>query len=249
MIRGKYEKNSLAKKFDDPRAELTLKYTAKNGTQMEVVIVYKLLLAQTPLATIRFIELVNEGFYNDTFVDSYISQYHYVTLGRYLYKNSTVQENNPKVYLQNPSELTFKGEFKSNGYKEPKAGYAQFKMLSLAMYHGDYTEENNNFDSANGYLIMALSTTNMLNSENYAVFAEMQTVTLRRGEQDPVTYTNRAPDDFVQNLCNTDRDSKRVYADVDETNYSTVSMMRIHVSVQFRLLGDYDWSQLPGVGK
>ena len=240
--------NSLAKKFDDPQVELTLDYTAKNGTKMQVVIVYKLLLTQTPLAVIRFVQLVNDGFYDNTFVDSYVSQYHYVTMGRYLYKPSTVQQNNPNAYFQNASEQTFKGEFKSNGYKEPKDGYAQFKILSLAMYHADYTEEDNNFDAANGYLIMALSA-NSLNSDNYAVFAEMNSVTIKRGDSEPVTYTNRAPDDFVQNLSNTDRDSKRVYKDVSEQDFSTISMMRIHVSVQFRLLGDYDWSKLPKVGK
>ena len=126
--------NSLAKKFDDPQAELTLDYTAKNGTKMQVVIVYKLLLTQTPLAVIRFVQLVNDGFYDNTFVDSYVSQYHYVTMGRYLYKPSTVQQNNPNAYFQNASEQTFKGEFKSNGYKEPKDGYAQFKILSRRLH-------------------------------------------------------------------------------------------------------------------
>lgn len=238
--------NSLAKKFENPQAQVTLNYTAKNGTEMEAVIVYDLLLTQTPLATIRFIQLVNDEFYDGTFIDAYVSSLHYVKFGKYTC-TSEDQKSTSVKYYQNPCDVTFKGEFKSNDYKEPKDGYAQFKMMSLAMYHDDYTEDNNNFDSANGYIMMTLSTTNIPNFENYAVFAEMNSITLKRGDNEPIGPLSKVPEDLRANLSQTGTTSQKVYTDSTEENYSTISLMSTLVKVKIELLGDYDWSKLPTV--
>ena len=134
--------DSLTKKCPNPQAEVTINYTV-SGKDIEAKITYDLLLSQTPLATLKFIELVNDGFYNDSIMDSYDSTNHYMTLGRYLYKPSQIQQDNKLTYYRNPLEGSFKGEFKSNNYKQPKEGYAQFDILSLAMYHDAWTKMSN----------------------------------------------------------------------------------------------------------
>ena len=178
---SKAQVNAIAKNFDDPQAEMTLDYTS-NGENVEVKITYNLLLTKTPLAAIRFIQLTNEGFYDDTVVDYYNSTNHYWTLGRYRYEESKIQTQGKMVYLQNPCDKTFKGEFESNGYGMPKGGYAKFRILSLAMYYEPWTETDNTFDTANGHLIMSAanesSNASTLNSANYAVFAEMDSISV-----------------------------------------------------------------------
>lgn len=228
---------SAARICETPQAEVTLTYSV-NNTSVKVCIVYDLLLRQAPLATLRFIELVNDGFYDNTVADTYNSTYGYLIMGRYSY----VAES--KKYYMHPSEETFKGEFKSNSYPQPADGYARFKMASLAMYHEDWTEENNTFDSANGYLMLMLSS-EKLNPDNYAVFAYLSSVTVTRDgkESDPFTTI---PSDVYTNLTSTSRTTRAVY-NADETTTQSVSMLSTLVTIQARMLGDYDWSALPKV--
>lgn len=256
---SKHQVNKLAKEFDKPQAEMTLNYTTSNDKEVEVKITYDLLLTQTPLATIRFIQLVNEGFYNETVIDTYNKTDKYMVLGRYLYKDSKVQKEGTKVYIQNVSDKTFKGEFESNGYREPKDGYAQFKIFSLGMYHDAYTEENNNFDSANGYLIFAMAN-QTLNPANYAVFAQMASVSFKRNAEAEATVYTKVPSDLLDQLTSftgTNTPSKTsssyngIYTDDSETNTVSPapSVMSTVVTVHIRMLGDYDWSKLPTVGR
>ncbi len=243
----KSQVKSLVKRYERPQAEMTFHYTADN-MDVEVKVVYDLLLDKTPLATVRFIQLVNEGFYNDTFFDYYNgpSQYNYLTLGRYLEKKSIVSDKT--VYLKNPSETTFKGEFKSNGYKEPEGGYAQFGILSLAMYHDAWTEDNNTFDTACGYLIMSTST-KTLNSDNYAVFAHLSSMSVRYDDGTPIVQNNVRGEVLKVLTASNNATSRTVYDDESETNSSSVSMKRDVIKVEFKILGDYDWSKLPQIGK
>ncbi len=239
--------NSLAKTYENPQAQLTLNYTV-NSNDVEVKIIYNLQLKKTPIATVRFIQLVQEGFYDGAFLENYNSSYHYMTLGRYVRADSLLQENKT-VYLQNPSDVTFKGEFKSNGYKEPDGGYAQFQIMSLAMYHDDWTETNNTFDDANGYLIMAMAN-QTLNSDNYAVFAQMDSISYKIGEGEYGKATAKVPSTILSNLTGfTAKTSRTVYDDDSEVNSSSVSLMSTVVRVHFEMLGDYDWSKLPQIGK
>ena len=244
---SKAQVRQLAKEFDDPQAELTINYEVNNKA-VEVKITYKLLLTQAPLATIRFIQLVNDGFYDDTLLDSYNSNYKYALFGRYLYKESKVQGAGEMEYYQNPCDVTFKGEFKSNRYKQPQEGYAQFKMMSLAMYHEDWTEDNNTFDSANGYVIMALSS-KTLNSDNYAVFADMISATVKYADgEESAPFTN-FPSDIHTQLTQSSTISRDVYEDDSEVNSSKVSIKSPNFIVHIRMLGNYDWSKLPSIGK
>lgn len=241
--------NSLVKEYGTPQAVVTLNYEI-NSQKVEVKILYNLLLEKTPLATVRFIQLANEGFYDDTVIDTYNSTYKYMIMGRYAYRESELQENK-MLYFRNESDVTFKGEFKSNAYDEPSDGYAQFSILSLAMYHDDATSDIENFDKASGALIMAVAN-KTLNSDNYAVFAEMVSVTLQNNDADPITYDGKVPSQLFSNLTYfTSRSSRNVYDDMTEEHYSSISLMSTRVTIHVEILGgsgDY-WSKLPSIGK
>ena len=240
--------NSLVKEYGTPQAQLTINYTI-NNKDYEVVVTYNLLLGQTPLAVIRFIQLANEGYYNDTIIDTYNSTYNYMILGRYIYKESVVTESKMNYYVNNNLDVTFKGEFASNKYREPKDGYAQFNIFSLAMYHDESTSDNANFDTANGALILATSS-KTLNSNNYAVFAEMVSMSYKSGDSDP-TVTTKVNSTALANLTSfTSRTSARkIYTDeTEEKTIPSFSMMNQTVTIQVKILGDNDWSKLPRIG-
>lgn len=242
--------NSLVKKYGTPQAELTINYTI-NNKNYEIKVTYDLLLSQAPLSVVRFIQLANEGFYDESVVDTYNSTYNYMILGRYSYKDSTV--NNGKSFYVNQSatsDVTFKGEFASNEYREPSEGYAQFSIFSLAMYHDEYKNENEtNFDSANGALILATSN-KTLNSNNYAVFATMTEMSYKVGDSDPVENKKVIADALANLVSFTSKTSTRkIYTDsTEQTTIPSFSMMNQIVTIHVKILGDYDWSKLPQIG-
>ena len=241
--------NSLVKEFDNPQAELTLNYTT-NGTDYEIKITYDLLLSQAPLAVIRFIELANDGVYNNTVIDKYNSSLNYMIMGRYIYKDSVKQDGKKNWFVNNGLDVTFKGEFKSNNYREPKEGYSEFKTFSLAMFHEEYTTENANFDTANGALIL-VTDKQTLSSSNYAVFAHMVSMSYKVGVSEPVVNTKVNPNALANLKSFTSTTSTRkIYTDeTEESTIASFSMMNQIVTIQVKILGDYDWSKLPKVGR
>lgn len=242
----RYRVASLAKEYGTPQAEVTFSYDV-SGTHVEVIVTYNLLLDQTPLAVIRFIQLANEGFYNGSLVDEYKSDSRYVIMGRYSYLDSTLQEG--QKYYQNKSDVTFAGEFATNGYKEPSKGYAQFEPLSLAMYHDP---DGESFNSADGALIMALDKQeHTLNYTNYAVFAQLDHMCIRYSNGDEVEYpAGKISPDFIANLKSfTSKTSHTVYTDKQESSSFSRSIMSVKVMLTVRILGNNDWSDLPQIAK
>lgn len=235
--------NSLEEKYGKPQAVLTINYEKENK-EHKIEITYDLLLSQAPLAVIRFIELANEGFYNNTVFDTYNKNYNYIVMGRYAYKESAKEEGTMKFFV-NKSDVTFKGEFKNNNYPEPDAGYAEFKIFSLAMYHDEYVDETTtNFDTANGTLIFATESES-LKSTNYAVFAHMKTVSFDGG-----TPMSRIPSEVRNHLTSftSTTSNRKVYTDeTEETTVPYFTMMNETVTIQVKIIGD--WSQLPKIGK
>ena len=239
---------SLVKEYGTPQAELTINYQL-NSTEYEIKIKYNLLLSQTPLAVIRFIQLAENGFYNGTVIDTYNSTNNYMILGRYSNKESAVSEGK-KFFYQNKSDVTFKGEFKSNNYRQPANGYAQFKIFSLAMFHDSYKDEKTtNFDTANGTLILATANES-LNSNNYAVFAEMVSVSYKIGDKSATVYEGKVPSDARNNLTSqTGTEAKTVYSDATDEMSTSVSMLKQLYTVHVKILGNNDWSKLPQIGR
>lgn len=241
--------NSLVKQYDNPQAELTINYKM-NEVDYEIKITYDLLLSQAPLAVIRFIQLANAGVYDNSVIDKYNSSLNYMIMGRYLYKDSVREDGKKKWFVNDGLDVTFKGEFKSNNYREPKEGYSEFKAFSLAMYHEEYTAEEANFDTANGALILATDK-QTLSSSNYAVFAHMVSMSYKVGVSNPIV-NNKVNPNALANLRSftSTTSTRKVFTDVtEETTISSFSMMNQIVTIQVKILGNYDWSKLPKLGK
>lgn len=238
--------NKLVKQYGTPQAELTLNYEY-SGSKVEVVITYDLLLDQAPLAVTRFIQLANEGFYERSLIDSYNSTYRYMIMGRYARRASQVSDGDK--YYKNVSDVTFAGEFASNGYKEPANGYAQFSIFALAMYHPESSDDQY-FNSADGTLIMAMSN-QTLNSDNYAVFALPVQYSVKINEGEATVYTDgqRPPSMLRDNLTSfTAKTSRTIYSDAEESSSTSVSIMSTNVFLSVKILGSHDWSSLPTIG-
>lgn len=243
----------VVKEFGTPQAEMTLNFTTAKGQKFKYVIVYDLQLEKTPVTTINFINLVNDGFYNDAILESYNSSNNYFLAGRYTYRNDS--DSGKAKGAENVSGLTMVGEFETNNYPEPKGGYEQFSLFSLAMYHENNAES---VDSANGALILSTASSSSeinkpLNYANYAVFAKMVSIAIYEGDSEtPVVYSaDKVNSLYLENLtkqtsttsCSmtmADGDSKSI------TVLGTSNAPRFVFSI--KMLGDnIDWSKLPKV--
>ena len=248
------KQNALVKTYGTPQAVVTLTYSRSGGSDREVRVTYDLLLNQTPLAVIRFIQLANEGVYNNTLIDTYDSSYRYMIMGRYAALQET-EGSTAYTYYNRTSDVTFAGEFKTNGYKEPEGGYAQFSTLSLAMYH-EATKDSSSFDAANGTLILALDRVS-LNANNYAVFATMNTFEYRYGGTGDFIKRSKVDADILADLVSftstTSRDVYTVYDDDTKGSSTSIRMMNARVFIQVEIIGaegkSADWSKLPKIGK
>lgn len=173
-----YKVKKAVKEFGTPQAELTLSFTTSKGHKLKYVITYDLLLEKTPITTINFINLVENGFYQDAIFDSYNSTNNYYLAGRYTYRKADGAET--AHGYANVSGITMPGEFKTNNYPEPNGEYERFSLFSLAMYHESDTKS---FDSANGALIFSTASSSSenkkpLNYTNYAVFARAVSISI-----------------------------------------------------------------------
>lgn len=240
MSRAKVD--SLVKQFGTPQAVVTISYKI-GDKEHKIEILYDLLLSQTPLAVIQFIHLANDGFYNDTVIDTYDSQYHYMILGRYSYDAES------KKFYDNISTVTFKGEFASNNYREPKEGFAQFKMFSLAMYYDNPNKEDGaNFDKANGTLLLELSEKEPINYKNHAVFAHMVSVAYDGGEP-----SSKVTSTVLGHLTKGSTSNNVVYSDKSESSSRKEKMPSPTFTIQVKIVGakgkSSDWSKLPRIGQ
>ena len=235
---SKAQVNSLVKRYGEPKAELTLDYKVGND-ELKVTVTYKLLLDKAPIAVTRFIQLANAGAYDDTVIDTLDTSLKYMVMGRY-------KKIDSKYNDMRTADVNFAGEFKSNDYREPKGGYTEFKIFSLAMYHEDNGEH---FNSANGTLILALAGEGKtLNSANYAVFAEFESMTVSINGGDPTTHT-KVSSSVQSNLMGFNTRAKQDVYDFNNPDASakSVSMISNAPTLTVKILGEYDWSKLPTI--
>ena len=239
---SKSKAKSLAKQFPDLQAEVTFKYES-NGKEYQIVVKYDLLLEQAPVAVTRFIQIANAEGYDGTRVDTYNSSYKYAVMGRYGEK--TGEDGKSKYYDFRSEDPTFAGEFKQNGYKMPKGGYADFEFYSLAMFH---VNEGKHFDSANGAFIMDLSNEDKgLNSANYAVFAKFASIkVLTDGEVSLRETTTKNSQLYDKMVSLTGTTSHTVY-DLNGEESSSIRIATNKVTISVKILGDYDWTKLPTI--
>ncbi|MCM1194742.1 MAG: peptidylprolyl isomerase [Firmicutes bacterium] len=238
----------VVNEFGTPQAQVTISFT-KNSRNFEYVIVYNLLLNKAPIAVINFIQLVEEDFYDGVIFDEYNSSYRYFVAGRYAYLPTTDDEGTETYnYYEKNSGRTFAGEFKSNKYSEPEGGYAQFSMFSLAMYHGGTADD---FNSADGTLIFSTGATESetsLQYTNYAVFAEMESLTVKIDGNAVGTYRKVNATYLSHFTDSTSKSSHKIIA-ADNTVKEGISIMSTNFVFSVEMMGDKDWSKLPKVSK
>lgn len=236
---SKTQTSRLYKQYGRPEAEMTIKYT-QNSTDYEVKVVYSLLMDKAPVAVCNFIALVNSGAYENTILDSYNDGYKYMVMGRYKYEDER--------YYDNTLANQFVGEFKSNAYPEPKTegGYAKFSMFSLAMYHQDSLEDTYN-NTANGALILALAGDGRtFNSNNYAVFAELKSLTFSINGTVVNDGIKSVPADIISHFSKFSSSSQTVYESKDGNDSRSVSIITAKAMLGFKMVDTQtDWSKLP----
>ena len=230
--------NSLVKAYPNPQAKVTFTYDT-GGNNFEVTITYNLLLDKAPLAVTRFIQIANEGGYDGTLVDALSkSAPMYAVMGRYTHQN--------EYYAVRTTDVTFAGEFASNGYREPKGGYAEFKLYSLAMFHKN---EGEYFDSADGTFILALAGAGKtLSSANYAVFAEFASMTVKTNGETTTKETTSPSAKLRDHLLSFSTTSRTIYDSVDKDAPSfSAPICSTEVKLTVEIVEGYDWSKLPTI--
>lgn len=256
---SKSQVNKLVKKYANdgklPQVEMTLSYkTPKNSTSVQIKVVYDLLLDEAPISVISFINLLNDGRYDNVVVDSKTTTY--MSIGRYTYTVEDSESSSDRTYAFADTSKTFIGEFKNNNFKPygdaegDDDGYAKFDFFSLAMYHDaatsksddkeQQTEYHRAYDSADGRLMLSLGETRLNTApsyKEYAVFAR------------PVSfsYSNDGGENFANPVSKfssswysafTGVTSKTVK--INGTNYSP-----IQIDVSFKMVaGTIDWANI-----
>lgn len=264
-------RNDLVKKYGTPKAQVVIEYTrdksSTNGDEDEVVTLtlnYNLLLNKTPITVINFINLVEDGYYNEKTTDTgttslvfdnrISSNTNSWIVGRY---NVTVDSKGTKTYRAQPAlDYTILGEFVQNGYVLPKAsdetdeeikdGNAKFSMFSLAMYHEKSVSA---FDQASSAFFLTTDSVSTENYKNFAVFAELTSISVSVNGEALVTDATQVPDSIVDDFDNilNETTSQTVVDDADgESSTSKVTMLKNVVRiVSIKMVDNNDYSSLP----
>lgn len=243
----------LVNEFGTPQAEMTLSFTTKDNNKFKYVITYDLLLEKTPITVINFINLVENGFYNDAIFDSFNKDNNYYSAAKYAYRKNG--DSDTLHGYENISGITMLGEFKTNKYAEPNGGYEQFSLFSLAMYHDNKADS---FDSANGTLIFSMASSSAkqqkpLNYTNYAVFARMVSLAVYEGDSEtPTVYPyDKINSTYYSNLTNQSSTTSCQMTNASGDSKSVTVLGRSSVpSFVFSISmvkSDKDWTKLPKV--
>lgn len=234
----------------NPVATVTLRYTDLNddarGDVYTVVIRYELLIDKAPITVINFMNLVQDGFYDNTVVD-YIGS-RYLIAGRY------TQEDDK--FITKESGYTIKGEFLANGFKVDESkkdgDNAQPMLGSLIMFHNAQTSMKNYFDTASSAFFMAFTdefstaTAVPMSKDNYAVFAYVLSSTMSVSENGgfyPAVGTGTSnptglASKFVDDMINYETDTQETDgSDLQNAPEETITIVSITL--------DKDYINLP----
>ncbi len=87
-----------------------------------------------------------------------------------------------------------------------------------------------------------------MNSENCAVFAKLNSVSVSYNGKDPINYGDKAPATIISHLTSFTSTTSRTVYNKDNTIGDSISIMSTRVMFNIEMLGDKDWSKLPKVG-
>ncbi len=250
---------SLVNKYGTPQMQMTIEYV-KNEKVVELQLTYNLLLEKAPITVVNFINLVNDGFYNaqegdEGEVTSIIfdgrisSSTNAWVAGRY----TLTTKGTTKTYAVAPElDYTIKGEFVQNLWELPvdaneedeevTDGNAKIDLFSLAMYHDNKVAS---FDEASSAFFLTTSSTQTENYKNYAVFAQLASITVVVDGVAVVTDATSVPSSVLDDFNSmTGTTSKNITIDEENTETRSVLSNVIRI-VEVEMLGTADWSTLP----
>ena len=233
----------------NPVATVTLRYTDLNddarGDVYTVVIRYELLIDKAPITVINFMNLVQDGFYDNTVVD-YIGS-RFLIAGRY------TQEDDK--FITKESGYTIKGEFLANGFKVDESkkdgDNAQPMLGSLIMFHNAQTSTKNYFDTASSAFFMAFTdefstaTAVPMCKDNYAVFAYVLSSTMSVSENGgfyPAVGTGTSnptglASKFVDDMINYETDTQETDgSDLQNAPEETITIVSITLDKDYKNL-------------
>jgi len=184
----------------NPEATITLKYDLDDGLgERKVVLVYELFYKEAPSTVANFIQLADEGYYDDKIIDwaninPTAGQLSYISGGRYkLNENGEV--------IDDAKNYSIKGEFKQNQWAKNthKHGYG---ALVMDRDYGDGPL----FDSASTRFYMTLND-NYDRQGNYCVFGQLKSSQITIGS---TTYpaSNSLHNQFLLDMENLDTEAK-----------------------------------------
>ena len=249
----------LVNKYGTPQMQMTIEYE-KNSKVVELQLTYDLLLDKTPITVVNFINLANQGYYNEKTAENgdvtsiifdgrISSNTNAWVAGRYAITTSGTS----KTYSVAPElDYTIKGEFVQNLWELPvdanetdeeiTDGNAKIEMFSLAMYHENKVDS---FDSASSAFFLTMSSTQIENYKNYAVFAHLASITVLVDGVAIVTDATSVPADVLYDFSlMTGTTSKTINIDEDSTETRSVLSNVIRI-VEVKMLGTTNWSALP----
>ncbi len=251
------QRDKLVKEYGVPQAEMEIEYE-RNEQKVNVKITYNLLLSKTPVTVINFINLVESGYYANTVFDSRINSTTNAWIaGRYSFITAE-GETEGKYYEMEGKDYSIIGEFVQNGYVLPKDaadeeneditdGNAKFSMFSLAMYH---ESSSSSFDSASTAFFMTIDTQTRENYKNFAVFAEVASVTVTVDGEEICKDAASVPASIVEDFDNmTTTTTQKVVVDTDadgnDVTESHTLLRNVISIVNIKMSDGKDYSNLP----
>ncbi len=196
-------------------ATLNLTYVNEDGDTKTEDIVIKLYTNYAPDTIERFVELAEDGFYNNTVVNNAESSW--FTLGGYKMNGTELEE------VTSGKENLY-GEFAANGWS---GNGLNITKGSVVMYR-DFTNANtNNYNTANSKFAICTGTATPFTVTNYSVFGKIEDtadlkvldeiIALRDKTEDSETLFNRyyvgGIDEIAKSFLNEDGTINEAKAD------------------------------------
>lgn len=268
-------KNLVAQYSAEPKMVMTLEYTTSEEETFKLEITYKLLLEKLPITVVNFINLVEEGFYNEKIdsagttsmiFDSRINSTTNAWLcGNYTYTQPADTEKDAYYSVADKKDYTIIGEFYQNDWKyeltdEQIAEYEaedldpdkydnnpDFSMFSLAMYH---EKDATKFDTASTVFFMTTSALTTENHKNFAVFAEVESMKVyKKGSSTAIdeasTVISDVAYDFSKLTSTKSRDVHYKNDDGEDQTTSATLLQYLIRVVSIEMSGTADYSKLP----
>ncbi len=253
---------SLVSEYGTPTMDVVLEYTLDDSV-VTVTLSYELQLETTPITVVNFISLVEDGYYDAVtegdettshLIGTGFSSTNSLLAGKYTVTQSTDEDVDDTYSLASSLSYSILGEFVSNGYvievdedeeDEDITDYNNtVELLCLAMYHGTTTST---FDDANGQFLIATSSVNTYNYQNYAVFAYLTNMKVEvDGELESDGEVNSAILDTIINELDSTSTEDVVYTDdsgVEQTDSVSLYTEGLRI-VSISMTDSNDYSSL-----